>query len=87
MTFLIINYPGDVQPLTSESEIFQMVGNSLLNRFIRADLNSTGKQNGPLPPQQQTPADLFSVHNTIGLFQLRRQRRVCQLPATELRAW
>lgn len=74
-------------PLTSEPEVFQMVGNSLFNRFIRADLNSTGKQNGALPSAQQMPVDLFSLHNAMKLSQFRRQRGACKLPDTELRGW
>lgn len=64
-----------------------MVGNSLFNRFIRADLNSTGKQNGALPSAQQMPVDLFSLHNAMKLSQFRRQRGACKLPDTEMRGW
>lgn len=74
-------------PLTSELEVFQMVGNSLFNRFIRADLNSTGKQNGALPSAQQMPIDLLSLHNAMEISQFRRQRGACKLPDTELRGW
>lgn len=80
-----INYPRGV--LTSEPEVLQMVGNSLLNRFIRADLNPTGKEDGALPAELQVPVELLSVHAATGLFQPRRQRRLCQLPGTELRGW
>lgn len=74
-------------PLTSEPEVLQMVGNSLFNRFIRADLNSTGKQNGALPSMQQMPVELLGLHNAMKLFQFRRQRGACKLPDTELRGW